>query len=157
MEQYTWVIWLVLSVVLIVAEIFTLGFFLFWFGIGALSAALIGLFGLGLTWQFLTFAVVSTVLTILSRTLFSKYLFNSSDEVKMGADSLPGMIGTVTSASRGALNAGAVKVYGSEWTAFPMDGETPLTEGEKVEVVSVKGSSIYVRSLKKEIPGWKQE
>jgi membrane protein implicated in regulation of membrane protease activity len=74
----------------------------------------------------------------------------------MGMDSLPGQIGTVTSASKGALHEGAVKVYGSTWTAFPVD-EDPLAEGEKVEVVSVKGSSIYVRRVTNELPEWRQK
>jgi membrane protein implicated in regulation of membrane protease activity len=41
------------------------------------------------------------------------------------------------------------------WTAFPIDDETPLVEGEKVEVVRVQGSSIYVRSTK-ELPEWRE-
>ena len=65
--------------------------------------------------------------------------------MKIRHRSLPGKIGTVTGASKGALNEAAVKVFGSTWTAYPMDGETKLIEGEKVEVVEVKGSSIYVR------------
>jgi membrane protein implicated in regulation of membrane protease activity len=40
-----------------------------------------------------------------------------------------------------------VKVFGSVWTAYPAEGERPLSEGEKVEVVSVEGSSIYVKKL----------
>ena len=60
-------------------------------------------------------------------------------------------------ASKGALNEGAVKVYGSTWTAFPEDGDTELVEGEKVEVVRVQGSSIYVRPIVKHLPGWQQD
>jgi len=63
----------------------------------------------------------------------------------------------VVSSSHGALNEGAVKVFGSTWTAFPVDGETELSEGEKVEVVEIKGSSIYVRRVSKELPGWQQD
>lgn len=74
----------------------------------------------------------------------------------MGVDSLPGQIGTVTLASSGALNEGAVRVYGSVWTAFPADDDIKLIEGEKVEVVSVKGSSIYVKPVNKELPEWRQ-
>lgn len=158
MDQIAWIIWLVLGVVLIIAEIFTLGFVLFWFGIGALAAAFVGIMGFGFVWQFAVFAIVSTGLTLMSRTIFSKYLSHrGDDEVKMGVDSLPGQIGTVTTHSKGALREAAVKVYGSVWTAFPVDGESELVEGEKVEVVSVKGSSIYVRRIAKELPGWKQE
>lgn len=156
MEDFTWIIWAVLGVALIVAETFTLGFVLLWFGVGALAAAVAGLFGVGLLGQFLIFAILSVALTAASRTIFSNFLSRESpDALKMGVDSLPGQIGTVTHASKGALNEGAVKVYGSTWTAFPEDGESELVEGEKVEVVSVKGSSIYVRPVVKQLPDWR--
>ena len=139
MDQLAWIIWLVLGVGLIIAEVFTLGFFLLWFGVGAIAAALAGMLGAPLAVQFLVFTIVSIGLTAMSRTIFAKYLSHSDENtVKMGVDSLPGQIGTVTIASRGALNEGAVKVYGSTWTAFPVDGENELVEGEKVEVVNVK-------------------
>jgi membrane protein implicated in regulation of membrane protease activity len=155
MEQFTWILWIVLGAVLIIAEIFTLGFVLLWFGIGALAAALVGWVGFGVGFQFLVFTVISIVLTAMSRTIFVKYFPQDEDAVKTGIDSLPGQIGTVTLASKGALQEGAVKVYGSVWTAFPIDDETPLIEGEKVEVVRVQGSSIYVRSTK-ELPEWRE-
>jgi membrane protein implicated in regulation of membrane protease activity len=160
MEQLAWILWVVLGVGLVIAEIFTLGFVLFWFGMGAFVAALVGFMGFGFGWQFLAFALVSVTLTAMSRTIFSNY-FSHSDEnsIKTGVDALPGQIGTVSSASKGALHEAAVKVFGSTWTAFPIDEETPLIEGEKVEVVQVKGSSIYVRRVagEKELPEWRKE
>ena len=159
MEQYLWIAWTVLGVALIIAEIFTLGFVLFWFGLGALAAALAAMAGFGMPIQFAVFAVISVGLTVMSRTIFAKYLphQDNANEVKTGVDSLPGQIGTVTGASKGALNEGAVRVYGSIWTAFPADEDTQLTEGEKVEVVKVKGSSIYVRPVSKELPEWRKD
>jgi len=155
MEEFAWILWTVLGVVLIVAEVFTLGFVLLWFGTGALAAALAGWLGFGFGWQFLIFALVSAVLTALSRTIFAN-LFERKNEnqLKMGMDSLPGQIGTVSTASGGALNEAAVKVFGSTWTAFPVDGRM-LEEGEKVEVVEIKGSSIYVRRVG-ELPDWRE-
>jgi membrane protein implicated in regulation of membrane protease activity len=156
METYAWIFWLVLGIILILAETFTLGFVLLWFGIGAFAAALAGLFGLGFLGQFIIFAAVSIALTAMSRTIFARYLGHSDEQaMKMGIDALPGKVGTVTLPSSGAMNEGAVKVYGSVWTAFPIDDETKLVEGEKVEVVSVRGSSIYVRPVARELPGWK--
>jgi membrane protein implicated in regulation of membrane protease activity len=155
MEQFTWILWIVLGAILIVAEIFTLGFVLLWFGIGALAAALAGWLGFGFGLQFLIFAIASIALTAMSRTIFVNYFPQDEDALKTGIDSLPGQIGTVTIASKGALQEGAVKVYGSIWTAFPIDDRTPLVEGEKVEVVRVQGSSIYVRSTK-ELPEWRE-
>lgn len=159
MDQFAYILWIILGVTLIIAEIFTLGFVLFFFGIGAFAAALAGGLGFGFGLQFLVFASVSIALTAMSRTIFAKY-FSQDDEnaVKMGMDSLPGQIGTVTLSSRGALQEGAVKVYGSTWTAFPIDNEVPLIEGEKVEVVRVQGSSIYVQKIEesKKLPEWRE-
>ena len=159
MDQIAWIIWVIVGIALIVAEIFTMGFVLFWFGIGALAAAFAGFLGLGVGWQFLVFAVISIALTAMSRTIFLKYLPLGDDEsnVKTGMDALPGKVGTVTSARKGALMEAAVKVYGSTWTAYPIDGESELVEGEKVEVVQIKGSSIYVRRIRDELPEWRSQ
>ena len=156
MDQIVPIIWLVVGVALMIAEIFTLGFVLFWFGIGAIIAALAGLLGAGVGLQFLIFAAVSIALTVMSRTIFSRYLPSQGEHVRTAIDSLPGKVGTVTGASKGALNEGAVKVYGSTWTAYPVD-DVALTEGEKVEVVEVKGSSIYVRRMRDELPEWRND
>lgn len=158
MDNALWILWLVLGVGLIIAEIFTLGFVLLWFGIGAIAAALVGLLGGGFLLQFLVFAIVSVGLTMMSRTIFANYFSHGEgDRMKSGVDALPGKKGTVTTASKGALNEGAVKVFGSTWTAFPIDEETKLIEGEKVEVVEVRGSSVYVRRVTNELPEWRNE
>ena len=136
MDQILPIIWVVLGVAFMIAEIFTLGFVLFWFGIGAIVAALAGYLGAGIGLQFLIFAVVSIALTAMSRTILTRYLPHPTDRVLTAIDSLPGKVGTVIGASKGALNEGAVKVYGSTWTAYPVD-DVALTEGEKVEVVEV--------------------
>ena len=154
-ENALLIIWLVLGVVLIVAEVFTLGFVLLWFGIGAIAAAIVGLAGGGLGLQFLVFAVLSVALTIMSRTILAKYLPHPGQILKTGIEALPGKIGTVTLASEGALHQAGVKVYGTTWTAYPIDGESVLSEGEKVEVVDVRGSSIYVRKATRELPDWR--
>lgn len=155
-----WVFWVLLSVALVIAEIFTLGFVLLWFGIGALAAGLAAWLGFGVFIQFLIFAVVSVSLTAMSRTIFANYYSHGDDDlIKTGVDTMPGQIGTVTIQSKGALNEAAVKVYGSIWTAFPVDGTKSLTEGEKVVVERVEGSSIFVRpvSAKKILPDWRSD
>ena len=149
-SEYTWILWTILGVILIVAEIFTPGFVLLWFGIGALVAAFAGLVGVAsLPLQFLIFAVVSTALTAASRTIFVNYFSQekTGNDLKSGVDALPGKTGIVVSSSRGALNEGAVKVFGSTWTAYPAEGEEPLEAGERVAIERVQGASIYVRRV----------
>ena len=159
MENLIWILWLVLGAILIVAEIFTTGFVLLWFGIGALAAALASLVGLeSLVLQFLIFAGVSAALTAASRTIFVNIFSRekSGPVLRTGVDALPGKVGTVVSSSKGALNEGAVKVFGSTWTAYPAAGEEPLEAGERVCVESVEGASIYVRRIS-DGPDWRQK
>ena len=159
MDNMLWILWCVLGAVLIVAEVFTSGFVLLWFGIGALEAgfaAIVGINNLGL--QFVIFALVSIGLTAASRTIFVNYFSRekTGDSLRTGVDSLPGKIGTVVSSSRGAMQEGAVKVFGSTWTAYPAEGESPLEAGERVRVENVEGASIYVRRID-ETADWRQK
>ena len=159
MSDWFWVLWSVLAAILIVAEIFTSGFVLLWFGIGAIAAALLGLVGVSsLFVQFMVFAVISIGLTAASRTIFINYFSRekTGQSLRSGVDALPGKIGTVVSSSRGALQEGAVKVFGSTWTAYPAAGEPPLEAGERVCVDSVEGASIYVKRIGGE-PEWRQK
>ena len=153
-----WVLWTVLGVVLVIAEVFTSGFVLLWFGVGALAAAVASFLGAGLAAQFVVFIAVSTALTALSRTIFVNY-FTGRDEpegMKTGAASMPGQVGTVVSSSQGALNEGAVKVFGSVWTAYPAEGEPPLEAGDRVVVERLQGASIYVRRAGT-LPDWRAQ
>ena len=157
MSEWFWVLWCILGAILIIAEIFTTGFVLLWFGIGALLAALASFVGIdSLVIQFLIFAGVSIALTAASRTIFINYFSRDKTEpgLRSGVDALPGKVGTVVSSSKGALNEGAVKVFGSTWTAYPAPGEQPLEAGERVCVESVEGASIYVRRVGGE-PDWR--
>ena len=155
--NWTWILWTILGLILIVAEVFTSGFVLLWFGIGALAAALAAILGLeNLGVQFLIFAMVSIGLTAASRTIFLNYFSRerTGDSVKTGVDALLGKVGTVVSSSRGALHEGAVKLSGSTWTAYPIEGEEPLEAGERVRIERMEGASLYVRRLDQD-PDWR--
>ncbi|HEX3251302.1 MAG TPA: NfeD family protein [Pyrinomonadaceae bacterium] len=158
MSDWLWILWFILGAILVVAEIFTSGFVLLWFGIGALVAAVAGFIGINsLVVQFLIFASISIALTAASRTIFINYFSRekTGESLRSGVDALPGKIGTVVSSSKGALQEGAVKVYGSTWTAYPAPGEPPLEAGERVCVDSVEGASIYVKRIGGE-PDWRR-
>ena len=160
MDNLVWILWCLLGLILIVAEVFTAGFVLLWFGIGALAAAFAAIVGIdSLALQFLIFAAVSIGLTVASRTFFVKYFSREStgESLKTGVDALPGKTGIVVSSSRGALNEGAVKVFGSTWTAYPAEGEEPLEAGERVMVESIQGASIYVRRLSDSGADWRRK
>ena len=154
-----WYIWLILGVLFIIAEMFTSGFVLLWFGIGAFVAALLAFTGIvGLPLQILVFLAISIALSIASRTIFERFLMRGSPgrELKTGVDTLPGRIGVVVEPSKGVMQEGAVRVFASTWRAFPAEGEEPLQEGEQVQIERVEGATVYVRRVDAE-PSWRQQ
>lgn len=159
MDNLVWILWFLIGLIFIVAEIFTSGFVLLWFGLAALVAAFAALVGFDLPIQFLLFFVISISLIAASRTIFVNYLsnINTGDDLKSGVDALPGKIGTVVDDSHGTLNESAVKVFGSVWTAYPIEGEEPLKVGERVRVERIQGASIYVSRAHDELPEWRRK
>lgn len=157
--SYIWLVWLIIAAVFAVAEVFTPGFVLLWFGVGALVAALLALIGVqSLVIQIIAFVAVSVALVIASRTILEKFLPRSlhADEFKTGVETMIGQLGTVVEASRGPLHQGAVKIYGSVWTALPTEGEAPLQEGEPVAIERVEGNTVYVRRSLRPAPLFSQ-
>ncbi len=149
------IIWFILAAIFIGVEVLTPGFFLLWFGIGSLAAALLALAGVtSITAQIVVFLLVSVALLIGSRTIFEKFLplTSTAHGLKTNIETMIGQVGTVVEPSRGALHQAAVKVYGSTWTAFPIEGEKPLTEGETVAIERLEGNSIYVRRSSRRAP-----
>ncbi|MBO0722738.1 MAG: NfeD family protein [Blastocatellia bacterium] len=143
-----WVVWLIIATIFAAAEVFTTGFILLWFGAGALAAAIMALLGVeSPAAQVLVFLLVSIALVIASRTIFER-IFTRKDEdegLRSGVETMIGQRGMVVESSREPLNEGAVKIYGSVWTAFPAEGERPLKEGDSVSVERIEGNAIYVR------------
>jgi membrane protein implicated in regulation of membrane protease activity len=154
-----WYIWFLLAALFVVAEIFTSGFVLLWFGVGAFVTGLLALTGIvGGPLQIVIFLAISILLTIASRTIFERFFLRSSPgrELKTGAEALPGQIGVVVETSSGPTGEGAVRVFGSTWRAFPADYEESLNKGEKVIIERVEGASIYVRRADAE-PSWRPQ
>lgn len=150
-----WIVWMVAGICFAIAEVFTLGFVLLWFAVGAIAASLVALVGLGVVWQVAVFLVVSILLTIASRTILENTVFHKRGAgLKTGMATLPGQRGTVVEAG-GSASPGAVKVFGSTWTAIPLEGEEELVVGERVTVDHVDGNIIYVRKERTEHGSWR--
>lgn len=84
-------IWLIITVILIVVEIITLGLTSIWFAGGAFVAGLISLTGAHWLVQLLVFAVVSTLLFVFTRPFAAKHLMKNVE--KTNVDSLIGKEG----------------------------------------------------------------
>ena len=152
-----WYVWLILGAIFILAEMFTTGFVLLWFGVGAIIAGLLALTGLiSLPFQIVVFLTASILLAVASRTIFENiFKFDSpGGGLKSGVDSLPGRIGVVVTSSNGPRGEGEVRVFGSIWRAFPSEGEDVLTEGQQVQIDRVDGVTVYVRPVD-QLPSWR--
>jgi len=152
------IIWTIFGLAMIVAEAFTSGFILLWFGIGALLAAVLSFAGVdSFAVQLAVFMGVSVILTVASRTIFEQFFMRHSPgkDVKTGIDALPGQTAIVVKPSAGALQEGSVQVLGSEWKARPAEGEDPLLEGECVQVERIQGLTVFVRRTAATLP-WRE-
>lgn len=143
-----WIIWLIVGAIFLAAEVFTPGFFLLWFGVGAMAVGLLSLLGIGgPEAHIVLFLVVSVSLLIASRTILARLLAprRGGELLASGIETMIGKVGLVVEPSQGPLSSGAVKVHGSVWTAYPAEGEWPLHEGDSVIVERIDGNAIYVR------------
>ncbi len=137
-----WVIWLIFAAVFIIAEVFTHGFFIFWFGIGAGAAALVAAFDVPSYWQWIVFVSVTLVCVLGSRR-FSERI-TKEPPYKAGAERLLGKKGVVLVDIDNAETKGLVKVEGEEWRAESADGEV-IERGDWIIVESIEGTRLIVR------------
>ena len=69
-----WQIWLIIAGIFFVGEIFTVGFLLFWFGIGALIALITSLITSNVIIQTVVFLISSVILLFATKPLVNKFL-----------------------------------------------------------------------------------
>ena len=140
-----WLIWMAVAAVFIIGEIFTLGFFLLWFGIGAAVAGILAIFGLGGSWQWGAFAVVSGVLFVLSRRFAER--FSKKQPPGIGADRFIDKKGVVLEEVDNIKNSGRIRMGKEEWRAESDTGEV-IPVGKMVEVTKLIGTHVVVKILK---------
>lgn len=139
-----WWIWLILAAIFIIAEIFTAGFFIFWFGIGAALAGILALLGVGVLWQWLSFVIVTAVLVIISRRFAER--FTKQQPPGIGADRFIGKKGVVLEDINNLENTGRVRIDKDEWRA-DSETEVAIKKGSKVVVTRVDGTHLVVKIL----------
>ncbi len=139
-----WWIWMALAAVFVVGEMFTAGFFLLWFGVGAAAAGLLALLGLSFPWQLGAFVVVSGVLLAVSRRFADR--FSKKQPPGIGADRFNGLKGLVLEEIDNANNTGRVRLQKEEWRA-DSDGDVVIPVGARVEVVRLDGTHLVVKRI----------
>ena len=141
-----WLIWIAFAALFIVGEIFTAGFFILWFGIGAAVAGVLALIGLGPGWQWGSFVVVSGVLFAVSRRFAER--FTKKQPPGIGADRFIGKEGIVLEEIDNAKDSGRVRMEKEEWRALSETGEV-IPKGTQVSVRRLDGTHLVVIELGK--------
>ena len=137
------IFWLILFVVLLIIEIFTMGLTTVWFAGGALVAWILAYAGFDLPVQIILFLLVSIVLLVLTRPIAIRY-FNKERQ-KTNAESLIGQKAVVLEEIDTIHNVGRVEVNGMEWAAKTEDTEEPIKVGEIVVIEGIQGVKLIVR------------
>jgi membrane protein implicated in regulation of membrane protease activity len=136
-----WLIWLVLAVVLGLAETFTLTAALGVLGAAALVPALLAALGLPLAVQLAVFAAAAAAGVILVRPVALRHM-REPQLIRFGVEALVGKRAYVV--REVSDRDGLVRIDGDEWTARAFDDTTVIPVGAAVDVMRISGTTAYV-------------
>ena len=139
-----WYIWLIIAGIFFIVEIITVGFLVFWLGIGALLAMIVSFFTDSLPIQIAVFAVSSSTLIPLTKPLVNKFI--NGKTVQTNVNAIINKHGVVTVEVNGLEGKGQIKVNGEIWSAKSIN-EQIIPVGTKVNVLKVDGVKAIVETL----------
>lgn len=136
--------WIIFGVILMVIEIFTPTFFIFWFGLGSLAAAIVAYFYENTLFELLTFVIVSGILVLSTRKLAKKI---TGEEVRsINVDEIVGKEAVVIEKIDNRQSKGVIKVGGDMWRAISCDDNIIFEKGEFVIIEKVEGAHVVVKT-----------
>ena len=138
------IVWGVLFVAFLLAEILTVAYVSIWFAIASLVSFVLAMFGVPLEAQCIVFVAVAAVLFFATRPLVKKYVHGKT--VSTNADSVIGMEGVVRIPIDNLKSQGRVYVNGLEWAAKSFSG-APIERNEKIVVRRIEGVSLIVERV----------
>lgn len=142
-----WQFWLIAAGIFFIIEIATVGFLVFWFGIGALIAMVVSIFVPNVYIQALVFIVSSTLLIFFTKPFVNKFV-NKEKTIATNAYSIIGRTGIVTKEINDLKGTGQVKIGGETWSAKTLSEET-IPENTEIEVVKIDGVKAIVQKFSK--------
>ena len=140
-----WKLWIIISGFFFLIEIFTVGFLVFWFGVGALIAMIASFFIDNIIIQTTIFIVTSTILLFATRPFVNKFA-KTENEVKTNAYSIEGKIGKVVQTIQPIEGTGQVKIEGEVWSAKSADN-TSISRNTEVIVEKIDGVKAIVKPI----------
>lgn len=140
-----WQIWLIASGIFFICEIITVGFLVFWLGIGALIAMLVSFFTSNIIVQMSVFVISSGLLIFATRPLVNK--ISRKDVIPTNVYSLIGKKAVVIEDIDWVTGKGQIKFEGEIWSAKSKE-QINIPAGSEVEIVSIEGVKAFVKPLK---------
>jgi membrane protein implicated in regulation of membrane protease activity len=140
-EVWKW-LWTIFALVMGVGEIFTAGFFLLPFAVGAAAAAVLAWFGTAVVAQWLVFFGVSLFAMAYLRKVIARQ--DEGEQPVLGANRWITSQGVVLEDINPTTGQGMVKVGQEEWRAM---AHQPIREGTPIVVTEVRGTRFVVEPL----------
>ncbi len=140
-EIWRW-LWTIFAIVMGIGEIFTAGFFLLPFAIGAAAAAILAWADVGVLAQWLVFFGVSLVSLAYLRRFITRQ--DDEEQPKVGANRWVGVEGVVLEDIDPDSGAGMVRVATEEWRATAAQ---PIPKDVRIVVNEVRGARFIVEPV----------
>ena len=145
MEQYLWIIWLVIFIAMLVVEASSPALVSIWFAVGALITLIISFIpGVPYWVEIIVFVAISASTLLALRPMFKRFL--KRDIYKSNVDSMEGKRGFVVE-EISELNPGSIKIGDIKWSAIPLNKDETLHVNDVVEVVSITGNKLTVKKV----------
>ena len=138
-----WQFWIILAGLFFIIEMATVGFLVFWFGIGSLITMIVSLFTSNIAIQTAVFVFSSTILLFFTRPFVNKFTKKES-EVKTNAYSVIGKKGIVIKEIDPISGQGQIKVGTEIWSAKSLE-DKKIEKGCKIEVAEIDGVKAIVK------------
>lgn len=140
-----WIFWLIAAGIFFIIEMATIGFLVFWLGIGSLLAMVTSFITDNILIQVLVFVITSTLLLIFTRPLVNKFI-KIPKEVKTNAYSIIGKKGIVVKEINNIEGDGQIKVDGEVWSAKSNTDEI-ISKDTEIEIVDIDGVKAVVQKI----------
>ena len=144
-ENYMWIIWLVLFVAMLIVEASGPALVSIWFSLGAIVALILSFIPNVEWWiEVIVFVVISVATLLALRPILRRYI--KRNKYNTNIDSFTGKRGYVIE-DMTYLRPGAVKIGDVSWTAIPANKDETIVENEIIEVVAVNGNKLIVKKV----------
>lgn len=148
MEFEIWHIWIIVAVLLFIAEIFTPAFLAACLAIGCIFAGIVSSLDFGFKIQLIAFSIGTLISFFGARPFILKYGHKKSGDLKTNVDALVGKIGKVTVTIDNFNNQGRLTIEGDDWKAESENHEI-INVGERVEILEVDSTILKVKLINK--------